>query len=200
MVLAFIKPYYAVKFTAGGTELFKRFRDALGTDIEELIIAAGFTLKGPYSAFDEMVIGDKKVIDLAIRIEIEPEFTSVEGSWQKHTSLLGTAYDTYTYSGKASLVGKINILGIEPLTNERVWTISVSIPNVENVQIATTNKYSRQLLSNEILQDPGVYNAIGQALDQQYKGILDKIAAHCTADELGSYKALIKELKSKKAY
>ncbi|SRR5258706_2706120 len=200
MVLAFIKPYYAVKFTSGGTELFKRFKDAIGNDLEELIIAKGFTLKGPYTAFDEMVFGDKKTIDMAIRIEIEPEFTSVEGNWQKHISLLGTTYDTYTYSGRASLVGKINITGVEPLTNERILTKSVSIPNIENVQIETSGKYNRTLQRNEIFQDAGVYNAIGRALSQQYTGILDKISAHFDPDELKSYKDQIKELKAKKGY
>lgn len=197
MTLAFIKPYYATKFTSAGTELFSRFKDALSNDIEELIVAKGFSLKGPYTAFDEMVFGDKKTIDMAIKIEIEPEFTSVDGHWQQHVSI---PYNIYTYSGTASLVGKINISGIEPLTNERLLTKSVSIPNIENIQIESTGKYYRPLQNNEIFQDPGIYNAIGRALSQQYNGILEKIAAHFDAEELGSYKQQIKELKSTKRF
>lgn len=200
MVLAFVRPYYASLFTSGGTELFRRFREALSKDIEQVIIARGFTMKGPYAALDEMLIGEKKAVDLTINIEIEPEFAAVSGNWTKHASLLGPTYDKYTYSGTASLVGKINILGIEPLTNEKVWTKSVSIPNITNIQIETTTQYSRPLQGNEILQDPGIYNAIGKALTYQYTGIMDKIYAHFDPEELATHKDLIKELKSKKGY
>ncbi len=200
MLIALVKPYYATAFSSGGTELFKRFKEALGGDIEELILAKGFTMKGPYTAFDEMIFDDKKRTDVAIQIEIVPEFSSREGRWQEHISLLGASYNSYTYSGKASLIGKINLTGVEPLTNERIWSKSVSIPNVENVQIETTVKYSRPLNGNEILQDPGVYNAVGKALQEQYLGIMEKIAAHFDAEEFGSLRPQIKELKSKKGY
>lgn len=200
MVQAFIQPYYATEFTSGGTELFKNFRQALGNDIEELIIAKGFSMKGPYTAFDEMVFEDKKRTDIAIQIEIVPTFTAVEGNWQSHNTLLGAAFTTYTYTGKASLIGKINLTGTEPLTNEKIWSKSVSIPNVENIAIATTTKYNRPLLGDEILQDPGIYNAIGKALQLQYAGILTKIESHFNAEEFGALKNQIKELKSKKGF
>lgn len=200
MVLAFIKPNYANDFTAGGTELFKRFKDALASDIEELIIGKGFSIKGPYAEFDEMVFDDKKRTDVAIRIEIAPQFTAVEGGWNEHLSLLGANYTTYSYAGKASLVGKINITGIEPLTNEKIWSKSVSIPNIENIDIRTSTRYSRRLEGTEIFRDPGIYNAMGKALQDQYTGIMDKISAHFSAEEFNSLKLQIKELKSKKGF
>ena len=200
MTLAIIKPNYASDFASGGTELFKRFRSALGDDIDELIIAKGFAMKGPYASFDEMVFDDKKTTDIAIRIEIVPEFTSVQGGWKEHTSILGANYTSYTYSGQASLIGKINLTGIEPLTNEKIWSKSVSIPNVENLMIETSAKYSHPLTANEMLQDAAVYNVLGKALQEQYAGIMDKIAAHFNVQEFGSLKAQIKELKAKKGF
>src|SRR5579864_7271320 len=106
MVLAFIRPYYAPRFASGGNELFSRFREGLGKDIEAVIIARGFTLKGPFTSLDEVLFGDKKIIDMVITIEIDPEFTAAEGSWQQHFSIPS---NYFTYSGKVSLVGKINI-------------------------------------------------------------------------------------------
>src|SRR5882724_5557549 len=58
MTVALLKPYYAVAFQSASNELFANFRTALGNDIEELIVAKGFSLKGPYQAFDEMVYED----------------------------------------------------------------------------------------------------------------------------------------------
>lgn len=198
MSLAFVKPYYAFSFTSGGTELFKRFRSALGNDIEELIIAKGFNMKGPYTAMDEMIYDDKKGIDVAIQIEIVPEFTAVQGRWKSHYVPLGGI--SYSYSGKASLVGKINLTGIEPLTNQKIWSKSVSIPNVENIDIQTSSKYSEPLQGDQIIEDAGVYNALGKALENQYQGIMEKISAHFSPSEFGALKSQIGELKAKKGF
>lgn len=202
MVLAFLKPYYAATFMQGGGELFKSFKDGLTNDIEELIIAKGFTLKGPYQGYDEMVFDDKKRIEMAIVIEISPQFTAVEGDWKQHTSILnmGSSPYSYSYEGKMSLVGKINVSGIEPLTNEKIWSKSVTIPNVENVPIVTSVRYSSRLTDNELMSDPAVYNAMGKALQSQYSGIMDKIAAHFNKEEFKTLQGQIKELKSKKGF
>ena len=85
------------------------------------------------------------------------------------------------------------------LTNEKIWTKSVLIPNVEDISIQTSGKYNRQLNSIELMSDPGVYNALGKALMAQYAGILDKISAHFNVEEFNSLKNQVKELKSKKA-
>jgi hypothetical protein len=199
MVLAFLKPYYAKSFVQGSDELFRSFQTALGSDIEELIIAKGFTMKGPYQSYDEMVFEDKKRVDMAVLIEISPEFVAAEGGWKEHVNILNRAV-TYTYNGTVSLVGKINLSGVEPLTNEKLWSKSVLIPNVEDIKIATTASYSYKLTSRELMKDPGVYNALGKALQAQYGGIMDKVAAHFNVEEFNSLKNQIRELKSKKGF
>lgn len=200
MLLAFIKPYYATEFTSGNGELFRSFQKALGNDVEELIIAKGFNLKGPYESFDEMVFEEKKQTSITIQIEIAPRFTAAEGNWKANAALLGYGGITYTYSGKVSLIGKININGIEPLTNQKIWAKSVSIPNIENIPIQTSNKYTRTLSDAELINDPGVYNELGKALMQQYEGIMKKIESHFSVEEFNSLKGQIKELKLKKGY
>ena len=200
MVLAFMKPYYALDFTASSGELFQNFQSSLGNDIEEQIIAKGFSMKGPFQSYDELVFDDKKSTDMVIQIEISPKYTAAEGYWSSHLAFTGRAYTTYSYSGKVSIVGKINLSGIEPLTNEKIWAKSVSIPNIENIPISTSQNYARILNDYELIQDPGVYNALGKALRAQYAGIMEKIAAHFNVEEFNSLKPQIKELKAKKGY
>ena len=153
-----------------------------------------------YDALDEMVFEDKKQVEMAINIEIAPEFAAVEGGWKENTPLLGYGLPTYTYAGKASLIGKIIISGMEPLTYQKIWSKSVSIPNVENIPIASTRKYNHMLTEMELMEDPGVYNELGKALQAQYTGIMDKIAAHFSVEELQSLQKQIKELKGKKGF
>jgi hypothetical protein len=203
MVVALLKPYYATAFQeSASNELFTGFSTALGNDVEELIVGKGFTMKGPFQAFDEMIFEDKKRTDIAIQIEISPQFTAAEGDWKSklNFALVGGSYTTWTYTGKVSLIGKINLSGVEPLTREKIWSKSVSIPHVENISIQTSNKYPQPLNGYEIYHDPGVYNAVGKALNAQYEGIMDKVAAHFNADEFMTLKNQIKELKSKKGF
>ena len=204
MVLAFMRPYYAASFTLYRNELFQSFGKGLASDIEELIIAKGFTLKGPYQGYDEMVFDDKKSTEMVISIEINPEFTAAEGEWTPHQHLnllsMAPSYNTYSYAGKVSLVGKINLSGVEPLTNEKIWSKSVSIPNVENIQIVTSGTYESPVNSQELMNDPSVYNAVGKALQAQYNGIMDKVSAHFSVEEFNTLKSQIKELKSKKGF
>lgn len=200
MLLGLVKPHYTSDFYTGSSELFRSFQDALGDDIEELVVAKGFALKGPYLSFDEMIFEDKKTTSILLDIEIAPRFTAQEGRWKAKLQLVGLERYTYSYSGKASLVGKINLSGVEPLTHQKIWSKSVEIPNIENIPIQTTGKYFKVLNDFELVNDPGVYNALGKALMTQYKGIMDKIAVHFNPEEFASLSPQIKELKSKKGY
>lgn len=200
MLLAMIQPYYGASFQPGSSELFKSFRNAIGKDIEELIVAKGFNLKGPYSSFDDMIFDDKKRSDVIIQIEMTPEFSAVQGQWKSRYNPLVLGNFTYTYSGKVSLVGKINLTGIEPMTNQKIWSKSVQIPSIEDIVIETTGKYTRPLQGADVYEDPGIYNAVGKALSAQYAGIMNKVAAQINAEEFVSMQAEIKELKAKKGY
>jgi len=200
MSLALVQPYYAANFTDGSGELFKSFQQAISKDVEELIIAKGFTLKGPYQSHDEMVFEDKKRTDVLIQIEIAPQFTAFEGGWKTISSIMGSAYTTYRYLAKASLVGKINLSGVEPLTNEKIWSKSVLIPPVENIELQSSYRYQATVPWAELRNDPGIYNALGDALQAQYNGIMEKVAVHFNVEEFNSLKNQIKELKAKKGY
>jgi len=79
MLVSLVRPRYASKFSFGNSELFTHFREFMEKDIEELLIDKGYQVKGPYSNFDDMVFDDRKGSDIAIDIEIEPEFTAQEG-------------------------------------------------------------------------------------------------------------------------
>lgn len=200
MLIGFVRPYYADNFGTASGELFINFQDALGNDIEELMVAKGFSLKGPYQSFDEMIFEDKKHVETLVQIQIDPRFTAHEGSWKAHPSILGPAFTSYTYKGKVSIVGKINLSGVEPLTNEKIWSKSVLIPNIEHIPIETSGKYKRMLNDLELINDPSVYNMLGKALMKQYAGIMEKIAAHFNVEEFKTLKGQIRELKSKKGF
>ena len=200
MLIALVNPKYAESFDIRGSALFDRFRKSLAADVEELLVAKGFTLKGPYETQDEMIFDDKKGSDIMILIEVSPDFTNAQGKWTEQFRISSTTPASYKYAGTCSLVGKINLTGIEPLTGEKIWVKSVLIPPVDNIVLQTQKAYTTNTWSNLLYEDPGISNPIGVALQSSYKGILDKMATTFNPEELRSLKPQIKELKAKKGY
>jgi hypothetical protein len=160
---------------------------------------------GSKDSFDDMVFEDRKDADLAIEIEIVPEFSAREGGWQRHQGFsLNPAYQPpvyYSYDGTVSLIGKINLTGYEPLSREKIWVKSVPIPPITNINISTFNRrLPGTNLTNEFYNDPNVYNAVGKALLEQYAGTFKKIDVQLDPREFETLKMQIRELKAKKGY
>ncbi len=198
-----VKPHYASEFNNAGSELFENFRQFMGNDIEELLVDKGFRVKGPYESFDDMVFDDRKDADIAIDVEIVPQFTARDGSWHTYTNKFSFQAPAtyYYYEGTVSLIGKINITGYEPLSKEKIWVKSVPIPAITNINVTTSSKrLSGTNLNNDFYNDPAVYNAIGKALKEQYAATFKKIDAQLDPREFETLKSQIKELKSKKGY
>lgn len=204
VVVTLIRPYYASDFvrTFGSSDVFVNFRKFIGDDIEELLIDKGYRIKNTYPSFDNMTYDEKKNVDVALQIEIVPTFTAAEGGWWQysHFSLTGVSTYTYGYKGTVSLIGKINLVGIEPLSHEKIWIKSVDIPSIQNIQINTSHNLPSNRVDIEFLNDPNVYNALGAALQQQYRGILGQIDAYLDPREFADLKGQINELKNKKVY
>ena len=66
---------------------------------------------------------------------------------------------------------------------------------MENIAPQSSYRYQTTVPWAELPNDPGIYNALGDALQAQYNGIMDKVAAHFNVEELNALKNQIKELK-----
>jgi len=186
-------------------DIFTAFQRDFEKDLEELLVDKGFRIRGPYSLYDEMVFEDKKESDVGIEVEIEPRFTAAEGGWKAYQpfQLSSTRQTLYYYEGTVSLTGKINLTGYEPLSHERIWVKSVEMPSITNINVSTAIRDFTQPVNGDdplFLNDANVYNALGNALQQQYQGILAKVDAYFDPREFTSLRPQIKELKSKKGY
>jgi hypothetical protein len=208
-LITLIRPYYAVSFaqTYGDADVFTNFQKFIGDDIQELLIDKGYRIKSTHPTFDNMTYDEKKEVDVALEIEIVPSFAAAQGGWKafKHIPFWSTKngtsiYYTYQYNGTVSLIGKINLYGLEPLSHEKIWIKSVPIPSITNIKINTSNTLTQNAVNLEFLNDPNVYNALGIALQNEYQSILSQIDTYLDPREFQDLKDQIKELKSKKVY
>lgn len=206
LLVGLVRPKYAEQFRNGQSELFASFRQYMGNDIEELLVDRGYRIKGPFDSFDDMIFEDRKDADIALEVEIVPEFTAREGSWSTYRNIFSVSANSankvyYGYTGTASLIGKINLIAYEPLSHQKIWVKSVPIPPVQNINLSTANKRLEGTnLTNEFYNDVAVYNAIGTALSQQYASTFKKIDIQLDPREFEALRTQIRELKAKKGY
>lgn len=177
----------------GGLDLYSKIQTSFQADMEEMLIAKGFNIKGTFATYDEMVFNDKKDVQLLFSVEIVPSITNISGGWVKGQN--SSNQTIWAYSGVVTLGGKITISGVEPLTNEKVFVKSVTIPNVEYIQLDSKGYYVDMMNAAKTL-----YNPMGEAYLQIYDNIIDKINAQFDPQEMLTLKKEIKELKAKKGY
>lgn len=204
VLISLIRPYYATDFVqryGDESEIFSNFKKFIGDDIEELLIDKGYRIKSTHPTFEGMTYDEKKEVDVALIIEIVPSFTAEDGGWKEYHPLTWQYPNTthYVYNASISLIGKINIYGIEPLSHEKIWIKSVDIPSIRNIHIKTGALDAPRIDVN-FFNDNSVYNTLGGALQQQYRLIMQQIDTYLDPREFTDLKGQIKELKTRKVY
>jgi len=203
VLLGLIRPSYANNFSFSNFELFDNFRKYMGDDIQQLLNDKGFNLLNKsYASYDEITYTEKKDVQIALDIKIIPTFTAPDGGWTEYRpfSWNGVQAIKYGYSGTVSLSGHIVIKGIEPMTNQQIFTKSLDIPVVQDIPIKTSHQLDYARVNAEFFSEPTVYNALGAALQQSYTNIMHQIDVYLDPQELASYLPEVKELKGKKSF
>lgn len=200
--IGLIKPYYAEKYKkAENVDLFTRYRDGLAGDIQELLLAKGFTMKEPYDNLADMTYTDKKTTQLILDIRISPDIdtrslTTVE-TGSLASALLADSRKAYRFKGTVSFGGRIELIAYEPMTHERLWTKSAELPQQNNIEVQTVDAYY-QVTYEELLDDVGFYNPISQAMQKSYETVLTKMENYIDVEEFKALLPQVKELKARK--
>jgi hypothetical protein len=200
--LGFIKPYYADEYKDyNAIDLFKRYQAGLSGDVQELLLAKGFTMKEPYDNLADMTYTDKKAVQLILEIRILPNIDTKNlkaiGSGLLASALTGDKRVAYRFEGAISLGGRIELTAYEPMTREKLWAKSAELPPQDNIQVQTAHAYYSATVLG-LMEEPGFYNPIGQGLQKSYETVLNKMENYIDVEELKALLPQIKELKSRK--
>jgi hypothetical protein len=188
-----IKPAYADEMrSVEDISLFSRYREGLSGDMAELLIAKGFSLKGPYDQKADMTFTDKKNSPLLLEIKISPRIDGLN-ALRAYASTKSGAY----YKGTLSFGGRIELSVREPMSDEKIWTKSAELPIQNNVEVKT-DKYHSELTLKSLLEDGSFYNPIGEAMQKSYETVLNKMETYIERDEFKALLPQVKELKSRK--
>ncbi len=199
VTLVLISPNYMKGFEEANEPTFRKFRENMATDFEELLVARGYSIRGPFNSYDEIVFRDKQDADLIMEVEINFNMEAVQGTLKARpdfgAAMLGQRRDKYFLDGELLLDGKINIMLKEPSTQEKLWIKSVPL---QNLRInARTAKYST---IKGLFKDSNLLNSLEAALDKSYQSAMNLAWKYLEPEELRQLKAQVKAIRKKKTY
>lgn len=198
ITIALINPVFADDDPNRLIPPYSTFIENMADDFEEMLIAKGFSLRGPFKTRDEMVYGDKKNSDIALEINISLKEEgalkmSKKTNWAQAISK--NANNHYTIGGTFYHYGNIIIEATDPFTGEKFWKKTVSLPRKQIIaqgnQVWTGKPTPTQMLS----LDTGIYNPIAKALESYYQDAIKTAWRHIDIEEM---KMIKKEIKNSK--
>ena len=198
--IALISPNYIVNWGGRIPEPFASYQKSLESDMLELLTEGGFTVRGPYASRDEMVFSDKEACDIILDLSIDPSFKTVTGGWKPQILSCGQGSYYYKYSGNVSMYGKINMVAVEPISGEKVWSKSVEIPEGETGEIRSNYMVcgGPGSVLELIMKDATVANPFTIMLQTNYNEVLTKCDRLIEPQEFKHLQPIIDKLKQKK--
>ncbi len=205
IAIILVRPIYEEKFKDSKAPIYQRFSKNMGSDFEEMLIAKGYTIRGPYDTYDEIVFSDKSETDLMLEVEIDFSSTWANNAFKKSADALSAALGQTSYKywldGELLMGGKINLVIRESVTLEKLWIKSLKLSD-KSIKVIT-NKVSASnddTAFNQLVNSAGYLNPISTLLDEYYQQALTTAWNQLEPQELRALKKQVKELRSKKGY
>lgn len=174
---------------------------ALEYGLQQIVTHKGFTITGPFSAFDDITYGEKKNTFLALvphlNIDIQNKVTD-----QNSNSISRV----HSIKGIIQVAGELRIDLIEPMTGEKILakrinlsTFNINKQYTKESQIAGGSMISNALTSQQSLTD-NTDKALVDAINEFYAKAMAKIDTYISPDEISSFKDQVNTLKGLKRF
>lgn len=205
VVFLLVDPAYQEKFAYSSYKIFSDFSKAMSADYNESLTSKGFSVRGPFEYYDQVVYNDKKESDLLLQVEIDFDINPANITWvysPVYVSGKGAraVYNAaYNYSGYFILSGKVNLVASEPLTREKLWAKSIPLKQ-KQVFVSPFYKSPDKTFNVGFSRDPGVINPMIDALQDYYKQVFNTSWNHLDPNELAPLKKEVLEIREKKKY
>ncbi|MFA5338556.1 MAG: hypothetical protein WC317_00190 [Candidatus Omnitrophota bacterium] len=170
---------------------FANLDTAIKQDLNKLLAAKGFTVRGPFDSYDLIPYQDKKAIDLYAMPKLELSVV------QKSNG------STLKISGKLTLVLK------EVVTGELMWSKTTPLSEFDFPITWATAKWGKGLPWEKITagteapiadMDVEPRNDMAKGIEKQYPELMATISKLIDPEEMRIIKKQCQELKSKKGY
>jgi len=185
---------------------FKHIKQFLQKDLEQILLAKGVTVSGPFTTPDEMTFDNKKRAVYMFTPEI-----SITVDTQSQNSG-GSNGLPYTEEGNILVNGTIIFTLRESLTREKLWVKRIDADPISK-PYRFVAKFKEPYVTEETLTMMGIPlggkkleekddtdQVLAQALSAFYQALGDKLWAHIDAEEWSKYLAQAENLRKDKRF
>lgn len=175
--------------------VFKNLEKSLKDDTSELLIAKGFSVRGPFESLDLMPYQDKKAVDLILNVAIEISNLELKDKVLEKTK------DGSEFKGKITGNSALKVELREPMTRELMWMktipMKLDIPFIWHYDRKTTAmlKGMMPLFEGALLMDQ-----VAKWLEQEYPKSMNTLSTLIDPEEMRVIKKQARELRTKKGY
>jgi hypothetical protein len=173
--------------------------NSMARDFEEALVARGFTLKGPYDSYEEMVYSDKRDTDLVLIPELDITLIVTDFSVKQNFKLISD--NTYSIErGVAQLRGRVNLNAYESMTFTKLWLKSLDVPET-SIEFDGNVEYPAQPLGIDPIREVSFRTAVAQALEEEmYSRVLQTAWDYLDPQEMQVLKQQAEEIRAKAGF
>lgn len=195
IAMILLKPMYGESLGAlKSARVFSTMLGAMEKDFEELVTKRGYTMRGPFNTYGNINFPDKEAAPLILKVEVELQITELPNSVKaKYSPLLGTSYN---FDGEIELSGRVNLIFMESMTQERIDNPSVTIPN-KRFAAKSEKSYTTQVIP---ITDPGIYNELTKALEEVYDDLMMTAWNKLDPNEVSRYMTSVNNIRKRKGF
>ncbi|MBA4348917.1 MAG: hypothetical protein C0415_02875 [Thermodesulfovibrio sp.] len=145
LTVAVVEPHYKERVGTEYSNVIKSFSSSVGAGLDQMLVAKGFTTKGPYGSLDEVPFPDKKASNLTLTQTVFMLVTD-KGLINKTYEHFSSGSDIPIYADvetrKLSLEAWIAFEMREPMSAEKMWIKKLDLGVFEEeYQIATQRHF-----------------------------------------------------------
>ncbi len=175
---------------------FADLENGIKSDLGDILIAKGFSVRGPFDSYDLIPYADKKNIDMLLspqielHIKIKDQKSEVENIW--------AAPPVNILTGNVEVSGKVTVELREINTRELMWIKNVPFEEFEfSYRIRNCHFYNKK---HHIVFDLKtiIITDVAKGVESQYPEIMVTIANLIDAEEMNIVKKQCQEVRKEK--
>lgn len=169
----------------------KPFSSALQSEIEVLLIAKGYKIKGPFKSRDEMVFSDKKQSDFTLMISVNWD-AKHNRDWKKIFGPGGFK----VRNGDVTVQCDLDITAVSNFSGEKLWKKHLTLPQQHFTYEGSKDwDYKDVPFWTEYNGDKKLGNPMSRSLEDTYKQAMQLLWNQFDIDEM---KSVVEEAKKER--
>ena len=196
VTIALMKPIFLLgDYNGNNEEPYNLFSSKMANDIEALLTAKGYKVRGPFSSRDEMVFNDKQNSDFTLEIAIDYN-AEVQRTWKERYNILGRSYNYEVINGNVNITAAVVITARSNFSGEKLWKKNLDLGTKTFSYSGTMRWDSKSVpFRRELTEDNNFWNPYTKQLESVYSDALTILWRQFDVNELQS---VAKEAKKEK--